>query len=166
MTKYHMFRATNLRQSREFYTTAVGDVGDIKKVCGGGDDGVGGSIEVCIAWVCYQWCPTVSFLELRTDLFRLVHDNPDVHFPIFNMTAKECVFLCPTRASPTNNFSSFIKLFVDKICMCINNGLNPFLEIYFCFICFNIDPLFCVYLQWSEAMFLRLLYFPVSQQKN
>ena len=28
-----MLRATNLRQSREFYTTAVGDVGDIQKVC-------------------------------------------------------------------------------------------------------------------------------------
>ena len=29
MTKRCMFRATNLRQSREFYTNAVGDVGDI-----------------------------------------------------------------------------------------------------------------------------------------
>ena len=29
MTKHQMFRATNLRQSREFYTNAVGDVGDI-----------------------------------------------------------------------------------------------------------------------------------------
>ena len=28
-TKHSMFRATNLRQSREFYTNAVGDVGDI-----------------------------------------------------------------------------------------------------------------------------------------
>ena len=28
-TKHHMFRATNLRQSREVYTNAVGDVGDI-----------------------------------------------------------------------------------------------------------------------------------------
>ena len=28
-TKNHMLRATNLRQSREFYTNAVGDVGDI-----------------------------------------------------------------------------------------------------------------------------------------
>ena len=28
-TKHRMFRATNLRQSREFYTNAVGDVGDI-----------------------------------------------------------------------------------------------------------------------------------------
>ena len=28
-TKHHMFRATNLHQSREFYTNAVGDVGDI-----------------------------------------------------------------------------------------------------------------------------------------
>ena len=28
-TKYRMFRATNLRQSKEFYTNAVGDVGDI-----------------------------------------------------------------------------------------------------------------------------------------
>ena len=28
-TKHWMFRATNLRQSREFYTNAVGDVGDI-----------------------------------------------------------------------------------------------------------------------------------------
>ena len=28
-----MFRATNLRQSREFYTNAVGDVGNIQKVC-------------------------------------------------------------------------------------------------------------------------------------
>ena len=28
-TKDRMFRATNLRQSREFYTNAVGDVGDI-----------------------------------------------------------------------------------------------------------------------------------------
>ena len=27
-----MFRATNIRQSREFYTNAVGDVGDIQKV--------------------------------------------------------------------------------------------------------------------------------------
>ena len=32
-TKQSMFRATNLRQSREFYTNAVGDVGDIKKIC-------------------------------------------------------------------------------------------------------------------------------------
>ena len=31
-TKHRMLRATNLRQSREFYTNAVGDVGDIKKV--------------------------------------------------------------------------------------------------------------------------------------
>ena len=29
-----MFRATNLRQSRKFYTNAVGDVGDIQKVWG------------------------------------------------------------------------------------------------------------------------------------
>ena len=29
MTKYRMFRATNIRQSREFYTNDVGDVGDI-----------------------------------------------------------------------------------------------------------------------------------------
>ena len=28
-TKHRMFRATNLRQFREFYTNAVGDVGDI-----------------------------------------------------------------------------------------------------------------------------------------
>ena len=28
-----MFRATNLRLSREFYTNAVGDDGDIYKVC-------------------------------------------------------------------------------------------------------------------------------------
>ena len=28
-TKHLMFKATNLRQSREFYTNAVGDVGDI-----------------------------------------------------------------------------------------------------------------------------------------
>ena len=28
-TKHRMFRATNLRQSREFYTNAVGDVGYI-----------------------------------------------------------------------------------------------------------------------------------------
>ena len=28
-TKHCMFRATNLRQFREFYTNAVGDVGDI-----------------------------------------------------------------------------------------------------------------------------------------
>ena len=28
-TKHGIFRETNLRQSREFYTTAVGDVGDI-----------------------------------------------------------------------------------------------------------------------------------------
>ena len=28
-TKHSMFRATNLRKSREFYTNAVGDVGDI-----------------------------------------------------------------------------------------------------------------------------------------
>ena len=32
-TKQRMLRATNLRQSREFYTNAVGDVGDIQKVC-------------------------------------------------------------------------------------------------------------------------------------
>ena len=32
MTKHRMFRATNLRRSREFYTNAVGDVGDIQKV--------------------------------------------------------------------------------------------------------------------------------------
>ena len=29
MTTHRMFRATNLRQSREFYTNSVGDVGDI-----------------------------------------------------------------------------------------------------------------------------------------
>ena len=29
MTKHRMFRATNLRQFREFYTNTVGDVGDI-----------------------------------------------------------------------------------------------------------------------------------------
>ena len=29
MTKHRMFRATHLRQSREFYTNAVGGVGDI-----------------------------------------------------------------------------------------------------------------------------------------
>ena len=29
ITKHRMFRATNLRQSREFYSNAVGDVGDI-----------------------------------------------------------------------------------------------------------------------------------------
>ena len=29
MTKHYIFRATNLHQSREFYTDAVGDVGDI-----------------------------------------------------------------------------------------------------------------------------------------
>ena len=34
-TKHQMFRATNLRQSRKFYTKGVGDVGDIKKVCPG-----------------------------------------------------------------------------------------------------------------------------------
>ena len=28
-TKHRMFRATNLRQDREFYTNAVGDAGDI-----------------------------------------------------------------------------------------------------------------------------------------
>ena len=28
-TKHRMIRATNLRQSREFYTNTVGDVGDI-----------------------------------------------------------------------------------------------------------------------------------------
>ena len=28
-SKHRTFRATNLRQSREFYTNAVGDVGDI-----------------------------------------------------------------------------------------------------------------------------------------
>ena len=28
-TKHHMFRATNLRQYREFYTNTVDDVGDI-----------------------------------------------------------------------------------------------------------------------------------------
>ena len=28
-TKHSMLRATNLRQSKEFYTNAVGDVGDI-----------------------------------------------------------------------------------------------------------------------------------------
>ena len=28
-TKHRMFRATNLRQSRELYTNTVGDVGDI-----------------------------------------------------------------------------------------------------------------------------------------
>ena len=27
--KHNMFKASNLRQSREFYTNAVGDVGDI-----------------------------------------------------------------------------------------------------------------------------------------
>ena len=32
-TKHRMFRATNLCQSRDFYTNAVGDVGDIQKVC-------------------------------------------------------------------------------------------------------------------------------------
>ena len=31
--KHRMFRAINLCQFREFYTNAVGDVGDIKKVC-------------------------------------------------------------------------------------------------------------------------------------
>ena len=29
MTKHRMFRAKKLRQFREFYTNAVGDVGDI-----------------------------------------------------------------------------------------------------------------------------------------
>ena len=33
MTTLCMFRATNLRQSREFYTNAIGDFGDISKVC-------------------------------------------------------------------------------------------------------------------------------------
>ena len=28
-TKHRMFKATNVRQSREIYTNAVGDVGDI-----------------------------------------------------------------------------------------------------------------------------------------
>ena len=28
-TKHSMFKATNLHQSREFYTNVVGDVGDI-----------------------------------------------------------------------------------------------------------------------------------------
>ena len=31
-TKHHMFRATNLRQSRQFYTWAAGDAWDIKMV--------------------------------------------------------------------------------------------------------------------------------------
>ena len=43
MTKHRMFRATNLCLSREFYTNAVGDVGEIKKVWGGvGGGGEGG----------------------------------------------------------------------------------------------------------------------------
>ena len=49
-TKHRMFREINLCQSKEFYTNAVGDVGDIQKFCEYAGCGLANMDFVKVVW--------------------------------------------------------------------------------------------------------------------